>query len=267
MKIERVSEKADENLIKAIKSRAEVLPEAEVIENSRYIIFTIGKDSEDGHLNGAICLDDSYAEESIKAAENYFSSIERNYVFWVRGSENKRLESLLRQNGHLPKREPGSAAMVIDRKIEGVELNPGYSLKQVDTDSDRLEFARVVSESFEKEVELAEHMFGKMETLKSQDIIAYLVYDGEKAVASALTVISGEMAGIYWVGVVKDKRREGLGAYIVQAATNKGFEGGAKAVILQASEAGEHLYKKLGYTTFKHYRWYPIKVLTEPLSF
>ncbi|OHW63494.1 FR47-like protein [Andreesenia angusta] len=267
MEKEKVSKKADENLIQAIKSRAAVLPEGDVVENSKYVLFTIGKDSEDGHLNGAICLDDSYAAETMRAAESYFNSLERNYVFWVSGSENKKLENLLKQSGYAPKREPGSAAMVIDRKIEGVELKSGYSIKSVESDLDRLDFAKVVSGSFEKDIELAEHMFGKIETLKSQDVSAKLIYEGEKPVASALTVLSGDMAGIYWVGVVEEKRREGLGAYIVQSATNEGFDRGASAVVLQASEAGEHLYKKLGYTTFKHYRWYPVKVFTESLSF
>lgn len=269
MKIERekVSKKADENLIEAIRSRAKVLTEGDIVENSKYVLFTIGKDSEDGHLNGAICLDDAYAAEAMRAAESYFSSLKRNYVFWVRDSENKKLESLLKQSGYGPKREPGSAAMIIDKRIEGIGLKPGYSLKIVDSDSDRLDFSKVVSDSFEKDIELVEHMFGEIETLKSQKVRSYLICEGDKAVASAITVISGDMAGIYWVGVVKDKRREGLGAYIVQAATNDGFDRGANAVILQASEAGEHLYRKLGYATFKHYRWYPIKVFTETLSF
>lgn len=264
---ELISERADINLIQAIKSRAELVGNGDVVENSKYILFTIGMDSEDGHLNGAICLDDDYAVETMRAADEYFQSLERNYVMWARGEENRELEKLLRQSGHSPKREPGSASMAIVDKIEGMELKDGYRLKKVETEEDRYNLAKVVSESFDKDTSVTEHMFSQKETTDSENIRSYLIYEGERPVASAITVSSGYTAGIYWVGVVEDKRREGLGAYIVQEATNAGFEMGAKEVVLQASQAGEYLYKKLGYRTFKHYRWYPIKIFTESVSF
>lgn len=264
---EMVSKRADLNLIKSIKSRAKVVENGEVVENSKYVLFTIGRDSEDGHLNGAICLDDEYARDTMRAADKYFEALGRNYVIWARGDENKELEKLLKQSGYSPKREPGSAAMAIDVKIEGIELEKGHTLKKVESEEERLDFAKVVAESFDKEMELSDHMFGNLSTLNSEDVSAYLIYEGEKPVASALTVISGETAGIYWVGVIESSRRKGLGAYIVQMATNEGLNRGAKEVILQASEAGENLYKKLGYRTFKHYRWYSVNVFKEGISF
>lgn len=263
----QISSMADKNLIQAIKSRAEIVEGADLVQTSKYLLFTIGKDGVDGHLNGAICLDDQYAQETMRAADDYFLNLNRDYIMWVRGDENKELERLLRYSGWSPKREPGSAAMMIEQRIEGIELSKKYSERKVETEAERSDFAKLVAEAFEKEPELANHMFSDLRTLNSENVSAYLLYEAERPVAAALTVVSGAVAGIYWVGVAIDKRGEGLGAYIVKKATNEGFDSGANTVILQASVVGESLYKKLGYNVFKHYRWYHIKTFSKKISF
>lgn len=254
-----ISKRADNNLLEAVKTRTAVVKGAEIIENSKYAFFTIGVESEDGHLNGAICLDDDYAEEAFEKSKDYFRALKRSFSFWVRDYENEKLEAILLEKGYVPKRKPGSAAMAIYGKITGNQLKPGYSVEIVKSESQIRDFTDVISEAFSKERKVSNHMFSELETLNSDKCIAFLIYKDSVAVASALTVASKDTAGIYWIGVREANRREGLGAYIVETATNAGFERGASAVILQASEVGEKLYKKLGFETFKHYRLYTVK--------
>lgn len=262
-----ISVKADKNLISSIKTRADGLSRGEVIENDKYVIFTIGEKAEDGHLNGAICLDDNHARETLRVADEFFQEKQLDYIMWVRDGENIELESYLRGNGYEPKREPGSAAMAIDRRIEGLSLGEGYVEKLVTSKEDREDFAKVVAGAFEKDLELSRYMFSEPETLSSESVVSRVIYRGEQPIACAMTVKSEKVAGIYWVGVLEEARGAGIGSYLVQESTNIGFDMGAESVILQASKVGEPLYRKLGYDKFKYYRWYTIESFQEEVSF
>lgn len=262
-----ISMKADKNLIASIKTRADKLEFGELVENDKYVIFTIGKEAEDGHLNGAICLDDNYARETLRVADEFFQERKLDYVMWVRGGENLELEKYLRGNGYEPKREPGSAAMVIDRRIEGRLLADAYREEIVEGQKSRDDFARVVAGAFDKELDLASYMFSDKASLTGEGLVSRLIYKGDKPVGAAMTVVSGDVAGIYWVGVLEEYRGDGLGAYLVQSSTNIGFDMGASSVILQASKVGEPIYKKLGYDRFKYYRWYTMESFQEQVSF
>jgi len=70
--------------------------------------------------------------------------------------------------------------------------------------------------------------------------------------------VTGNVAGIYYLGTVEEARGKGIGAYMTSIATNAGFDMGADIVILQASLVGESVYRRLGYQVFTYYRWYLI---------
>ena len=65
----------------------------------------------------------------------------------------------------------------------------------------------------------------------------------------------GSVAGIQLVGTVPDARGRGLGELCTRWAVGAGFDLGARAVVLEASEAGEPLYLRLGFVEVSRYRW------------
>jgi ribosomal protein S18 acetylase RimI-like enzyme len=77
--------------------------------------------------------------------------------------------------------------------------------------------------------------------------------DGVAAAASAVYV-SGSTAGVYNVATRPDHRRRGYGEAVTAAAARFGAEAGATRAILQASEAGEPVYRRMGYATPDRYR-------------
>lgn len=77
--------------------------------------------------------------------------------------------------------------------------------------------------------------------------------DGEPIAASGVFV-SGATAGIYNVATTPDHRGRGIGAAMTTAAARLGAGLGATRAILQASEAGEPVYRRLGYATPDRYR-------------
>lgn len=86
-----------------------------------------------------------------------------------------------------------------------------------------------------------------------------LASDGGIDSAAALALFSHSIAGLYWVGTLPRARNRGLAAACVQFLTNHAFELGARAVVLQASEAGAPLYRRLGFEEFTQYPMYVFK--------
>ena len=81
-----------------------------------------------------------------------------------------------------------------------------------------------------------------------------------KVVSAALTSITPDSAGIYYVGTIEGERSKGLGKAITKASTNVGFDQGKNIVILQASPLGEYVYEKLDYNKVVVYMSYGLDV-------
>lgn len=248
---------ADKNLAASIRHRITHSKNGILRETDSYMIYTIGVDSEDAHLNGVLCLNEDYdAEKVLEEAKKFFKPMKRSYSIWIRDHEDFELEMVLRRKGIEPKRVPGAAGMIIKQRIDSAPIPEGFHLRRVATSNEVQDFSIVVQEAFDKSPEVGREMFSSKDMLISPNTAGYVAYKDSKPVAAASIVITRPMAGIYWVGTVESARGQGLGSSIAQASTNFGFDLGAEAVILQASLVGESIYEKLGYDTITYYRTY-----------
>lgn len=257
--IDRQLRLADQNLADTISHQIKSLENVKMYETENYMIYSIGVESTDAHLNGALCLNDEYAEEMLSKADDFFKDLGLDFTVWVRDHADFKLEKLLKERGLSPRRDPGSAVMVIEDRIKEANLPDGYKVKGVNNRKEIDDFAKVIKEAFDKTNQQIEKMYETDETIISEDVISFVIYKDNQPVGAALTSISDEVAGIYWVGVLEEARGQGLGSFITQISTNAGFDSGKDLVILQASEAGERVYIKLGYETITRYRTYTIE--------
>ncbi|WP_425447411.1 GNAT family N-acetyltransferase [Dethiothermospora halolimnae] len=260
MKLNSLLKSADKNLAASIRHRINNSEKGKLYETESYMIYTIGVDNKDGHINGVLCFDQC-GEDVIRKADEFFKPINRDYVFWIRDHGDNKLERILKDKGYKAKREPGSAGMIIKEKINAVSIPKGFEIKRVTNSKEVKDFALVTKKSFEKPDIVTEAMFSSDDILISPNTRAFVIYEDNRPVSAVTMTLSQEVAGIYWVGTIEEARGKGLGSYITQVSTNKAFDLGTKAVVLQASEAGERVYKKLGYETITRYRWYPIETL------
>jgi GNAT superfamily N-acetyltransferase len=76
--------------------------------------------------------------------------------------------------------------------------------------------------------------------------------DGAPA-ASGLLVRSGAVAGVYWIGVIEEFRRRGIGRAMSRAVLRAGRDAGCRVGVLQASEMGYPLYEEMGFETIVTY--------------
>jgi ribosomal protein S18 acetylase RimI-like enzyme len=62
-----------------------------------------------------------------------------------------------------------------------------------------------------------------------------------------MTLVSHRVAGVLSVATVEHARRRGLGDALTRIAARRGFETGADATWLGASELGAGLYRRIGF--------------------
>jgi ribosomal protein S18 acetylase RimI-like enzyme len=62
-----------------------------------------------------------------------------------------------------------------------------------------------------------------------------------------MTLVSHGVAGVFYVATVDSARRRGLGDKLTRRAARAGFDLGARAAWLGASEMGADLYRRIGF--------------------
>lgn len=258
-KLESYLDLAHKNLRDTIRHRIKNIDGGKIYETDNYMLFTIGMESTDGHLNGVLSFNDNYAVEIFKEAKRFFDNLGYSYSFWIRDKKDYSLEDILLSKGFEPKRRPGSSVMVIDKKIKDIDLPEHYSFLEVQSLNEVKDFSMVIKDAFDKSEDVVAKLFSPKTLLYSDKVKSFLIYnDKGKPVSAAITSISKDVAGIYYIATIESERSKGLGKFITQEATNAGFYRNKNIVILQASELGEFVYEKLGYEKISVYRSYNV---------
>jgi ribosomal protein S18 acetylase RimI-like enzyme len=85
------------------------------------------------------------------------------------------------------------------------------------------------------------------ETIVAPHIAAFVAYLDAEPVACAMTLVSHRVAGVFYVATVERARRRGFGDALTRMAARAGFEMGADAAWLGASDMGARLYRRIGF--------------------
>ncbi len=156
--------------------------------------------------------------------------------------------------------------MILDEPIPAEPAPAGSVVFEADPNADLATFRRIEVSGFSDtadEAEMIAELFVDARLLEPADSATYLAGPAAGPAAAAAMVVmvpvgSGQVGVIAWVATEPDQRRQGYGGLATLAASNRGFEMGARAVVLQASPMGLPVYRRLGYRELNAYTiWSP----------
>lgn len=244
------------NLIKSSRQLFELDPEAEV-ETGPGWMFGAGIATHPVISNVAFRSDDDADSASlITAAREFFASRGRGFSVWGRGGlpEDDDLFAAAEAVGLQAVYE--MPEMVLRAPVEERPLPPKTELRRLVSAEEATDYWRVATASYASLGFPPEIFAGYRDhtPLLRENVAAFLAYLDGEPVAIAMTIVSGGVAGIYWVGTLEAARGRGLGRAVTAAATNAGFALGAELASLQASPLGRPIYEAMGYETIFDYR-------------
>ncbi len=249
--------RAHRNLVDSSRQFFELDSEA-TIEAEPGWLFGAGSSPHPAISNAAFRRDDAVdGAELIARASEFFAARGRRFSVWVRVGqpEDEDLTAAAEEAGFQTVFD--MPEMVLrDGKLGSEPLPSGAELRKLTDKSEAPDFWAVAKDAyltngFPPEVfNYTDHA-----GLLAGNVAAFVAYLDGEPVSIAMTIVSDEVAGIYWVGSRERARGLGLGRAVTVAATNAGLELGGTIASLQASPMGRPIYAKLGYEAVYDYRF------------
>ncbi|MFF0342998.1 GNAT family N-acetyltransferase [Kribbella sp. NPDC004875] len=153
-----------------------------------------------------------------------------------------------------------TVGMATEKPPDMAVIPKGLEVVRVTNAEEAAQFAAVHEGLFRetgRPVEAVAH-FASPGVLLAPNTAAFVARVGGRPVAGAMAVITGAEAGVYWVATRTDARRQGFGESVTRAAVRAAFEHGARVVLLQSTELGVRLYRRLGFAPLTDYQRYLI---------
>jgi hypothetical protein len=243
---------ADANLLEAVREHARWQVPCECVEEDG-VLMMAGANAFPGVFRNCVARTDASVSAALvlERAREFFAHRGRGYAVLVRGSRDLDMMEALETAGLPPVAD--SPCMLVETAVAKPDIPEGIRIERFDGVARVQHAVQINAEAYEAlKLPAAETrvFFGRPAALLSRRVIGFVAYRDGAPVSTALTILSGEGAGVYWVGTTAEARRTGLGEVCTRLATNAGFAHGARVVTLQASPFGEPIYQRLGYRTY-----------------
>lgn len=145
--------------------------------------------------------------------------------------------------------QPGMAIAPLD------DLPPPDSaaeFAEVSSPTELDDFTGVAASVFEIPLEVERRL--DRAALTSEDTHLFLGRVDEDPAASGLLARSGDVAGVYTIGVREEYRRRGLGEAMSRTVLRAGRDEGCEVGVLQSSEMAYPMYESMGFETVVTYQ-------------
>jgi ribosomal protein S18 acetylase RimI-like enzyme len=239
----------------SLREKSRWCPEGEALDARGELFVASATRLPAGPFNAAIASGDPAGGELLDRAREFFGARSRGFTVYVRGERDRGLEARCREEGLTQLGDmPG---MVIERAPAAV---PGIAVEGARDPAGLATFLEVLIESWENEglgsPALRKH-FAEPWRLLLPHVHVVIARNGAGApVATALAILSHGVGSLYWVGTVPSHRRLRFGEAVTAETARWCFENGARAVFLQASAAGEPVYRRMGFREIGRYPWF-----------
>jgi len=216
-----------------------------IVHEEDGLLFVAGPSS---YLRVAIRLNDGVdGVSAVRRSREFFSASEDGHIVLVREPDDADLAQAALAAGYTPAWT--ERPMALHEPPEPPPQAAGVDVRVVSTPEQVLDYGTVVADANDDpgERERAGLLFHDR-TILAPHIAAFVAYLDDAPVSCAMTLVSHGVAGVFYVATVERARRRGLGDALTRAAAGAGFELGARAAWLGASEMGADLYRRIGFS-------------------
>lgn len=170
------------------------------------------------------------------------------------------LQDLLKDYGFTYQDDWKSMAIDLKSTPESFDIPEGMEIKEVLNLDELKIWTDVLVESFEfPKIAVSYKKYFINSGTQNLNFQYYLGILNGKPVASAVLFKGEEAAGIFYIGTIPKRRREGIAKAMVYHLLNKAKNEGYNISILNASEMGYPLYKKIGFKKYYTTNIYRLK--------
>ena len=156
-------------------------------------------------------------------------------------SSSEKLEQCLIDSGFKLGFE--QVAMYLDIQEYTAETRQSIEVKEIRSSQDIQTWVEIASDSFGYEIDTS-----VIQALAGDaDVRLLLGYDEGRAVASAMLYKTADIIGVHQVGVAQKYQGKGIAYSLMQHVIRVCNAWHGKYIMLQASDAGKMLYKRLGF--------------------
>ncbi len=243
-------EAADRNFIGSYRKLVEHIPGSEAREFGGIFAFATGLPI--GMFNGCIVAAPATARD-LTAALDWTAGRDVPYRLWIHEELTDPLARTARQRGM---EQDGwlIPQMVLRPSPDQSAPAAGVRVRSVSDGQSVAEFRRVSVEDGTSE-DVARRLFSDS-FAADPDVGLVIGYLDDRPVGTSLAIRTGEVAGVYAVGTLRDARRRGVGTAATWAAVAAGRTWGCDTIVLQASEMGFPMYLEMGFRTIVRYATY-----------
>jgi ribosomal protein S18 acetylase RimI-like enzyme len=150
--------------------------------------------------------------------------------------------------------EPGMVADLAS--LPALVIPSGLEIRRVTTPAELADYAAIIASNWDPPTTAVSEFYSKVSAAvldpacQSRYFVGY--HQGVAACTTEVALSHG-VAGIYGVTTLEAHRRRGFGAAITLAALHEARDEGFTTGVLQASPAGEPVYRKLGFETVGYF--------------
>lgn len=239
---------ADENLATAWAALGRAMG-ADVIDDGPLTLVASGIPI--AFFNGAYVRDTSGNPDSMIAdAIEFFASRDLEWLLWVReGAAPNLLESGRAAGLH---DVGGPPAMGVTPIPPSPPAPSGLTIEIATTIEQLADHAAMLREGFQIPAEVVDRLI-RPALLDDPQLAVFVGRVAGEPVSGSLLAISGDTAGVYNVATPAEFRGRGYGAALTWAVVEEGARRGCTNAVLQASQLGYPVYRRMGFVDLGAY--------------
>ncbi len=118
-------------------------------------------------------------------------------------------------------------------------------IESVNDKSTMLQWAKIVKDVMLPNLDYTQGLL--LHWFEDENYKVFIAYENEKPVSAGLAYLKNEIAGLYFIATLPGHRGNGFASLLVSKLIAQCFGGGSEKVVLHASEAGEKMYRNMGF--------------------